>query len=109
MEEHITKFISHEYRRMEYEKMVEEISIVGGISTDLARKYTERALKQWETKKGTDILTLFTATPLSRHEEITAMTAIIRDYLRPIIFSSRKLDRSINTVSDGLERLYHLY
>jgi len=92
----VNKFISHEYRIKEFNKMVELISNKGGISPELARKYTEQALITYNKKN--DILTLFTASPNMRLNEIKKIESTIRDFLRPIIFSEKKLNRTMNII-----------
>lgn len=103
----VNKFISHEYRMKEFNKMVELISVKGGISPRLVRKYTEQALIKYNKKK--DVLTLFTASPGQRLNEIKKIESIIRDSLRPIIFSEKKLNRTMNIIENSLEVMYRLY
>jgi len=103
----VNKFISHEYRIKEFNKMVELISNKGGISPELARKYTEQALITYNKKN--DILTLFTASPNMRLNEIKKIESTIRDFLRPIIFSEKKLNRTMNIIENSLEAMYRLY
>ena len=103
----VNKFISHEYRIKEFNKMVELISVKGGISPGLARKYTEQALIKYNKKN--DILTLFTASPSQRLNEIKKIESTIRDFLRPIIFSEKKLNRTMNIIENSLETMYRLY
>ena len=107
MKSSVNKFISHEYRLKEFNKMVELISIKGRISPELARKYTEQALINYNKKK--DILTLFTASPSMRLNEVKKIESIIRDSLRPIIFSEKKLNRTMNIIENSLEAMYRLY
>ena len=107
MEGSVNKFISHEYRLKEFNKMVELISVKGRISPELARKYTEQALIKYNKKN--DILTLFTASPNMRLNEIKKIQSTIRDFLRPIIFSEKKLNRTMNIIENSLETMYRLY
>ena len=107
MEGSVNKFISHEYRLKEFNKMVELISIKGRISPELARKYTEQALIKYNKKN--DVLTLFTASPNMRLNEIKKIEGTIRDSLRPIIFSEKKLNRTMNIIENALETMYRLY
>jgi hypothetical protein len=107
MEGSVNKFISHEYRLKEFNKMVELISVKGGISPKLARKYTEQALIKYNKKN--DVLTLFTASPRDRLNEIKKIESTIRDSLRPIIFSEKKLNRTMNIIESSLEAMYRLY
>ena len=107
MEGSVNKFISHEYRLKEFNKMVELISEKGRISPELARKYTEQALINYN--KQNDILTLFTASPNMRLNEIKKIESTIRDFLRPIIFSEKKLNRTMNIIENSLETMYRLY
>ncbi len=109
MKNEITRFISHEYRSDSFEKMIQEISAKASVSTELIRKCSKRALTEWETRGGKDVLTLFTARPNDRAEEIEKMLNNLRDYLRPIIFSRKKLDRSIDIASKALDTMYKLF
>ncbi|MHA1719794.1 MAG: hypothetical protein ACTSWX_15740 [Promethearchaeota archaeon] len=107
MEGSVNKFISHEYRLKEFNKMVENISVTGRISPELARKYTQQALINYNKKK--DILTLFTASPSTRLNEIKKIESNIRDFLRPIIFSEKKLNRTMEIIENSLETMYRLF
>lgn len=108
MRDNITRFVSHEYRNKEFEHMVEQISAKGAISVELTRKFTTDALTKWEKSRHNDVLTLFTAKPDTRHEEIDHMLEYFRDSLRPIIFSKRRLDKAMDIARDSLEMMYHM-
>ncbi len=109
MNNDITRFVSHEYRNAEFEKMLQQISFKAGISTELVRKYSTNAFKEWEYDTGKDVLTLFTVSPGNRSREISKMLNNLRDHLRPIIFSQKKLDVAMEIASDSLETMYKLY
>ncbi len=109
MIDNITRFVSHEFRHKNFENMIEEISLRAAISPELIRQYSEKSLNDWEIKKGIDVLTLFTVRQEYRKKEISEMLKILRDYLRPIIFSRKKLDISLNIASQALESMYHIF
>lgn len=109
MKNEITRFVSHEYRSDSFEKMIQEISAKASVSPELVRKCSETALTEWENVGGKDVLTLFTARPDYRSIEIDKMLDKLRDKLRPIIFSRKKLDRSIEIASKALETMYKIF
>ena len=105
----ITRFVSHEFRFREFEQMLQDISAKARISPELVRKYTKKALTGWEKKTGKDVLTLFTTTPTQRRWEIDKMVADLRDHLRPIVFSRKKLDQVMEIATDSIENMYWIY
>ena len=107
--ENVTRFVSHEYRNIEFEQMLQDISSKASISPVLVRKYSEKALKEWEKESGTDVLTLFTTTPSKRSGEIKKMLCNLKDHLRPIVFSSKKLDGVMDIATKSLEAMYRIY
>ena len=109
MKKDITRFVSHEYRSLAFEHMLQDVSIKAGISPELVRQYSTVAMKEWEKDTGNDVLTLFTASSDNRSKEISKMLNHLRDHLRPIIFSQKKLDVAMKIAYDSLENMYHLY
>jgi hypothetical protein len=89
--------------------MLQAISSKASISLALVRKYSQKAMKEWETENGTDVLTLFTTTPSKRSGEIEKMLDHLKDHLRPIVFSSKKLDCVMNIATESLEAMYRIY
>ena len=108
-EKNVFRFISHEFRYREYEQMLQDMSAKASISPELVRKYTKKALTNWEKKSGQDVLTLFTTTPTQRRWEIDKMIADLRDHLRPIVFSQKKLDQVMEIATDSIENMYWIY
>ncbi len=108
MEKNITRFVSHEYRNPEFEKMLEQISAKGGISVELTRQFTTKALEKWQIDRKSDVLALFTAKPQARQREISSMLEYFRDSLRPVIFSKKRLDIAMDIAANSLEAMYHL-
>ena len=109
MEGDVNRFVSHEYRNGEFEKMLQQISSEAAISPELVRKYTKTAMKEWEQESGNDVLTLFASSPNNRSHEISRMLDHFQDHLRPIVFSQKKLDRAMEIASESLETMYNLY
>lgn len=109
MKNDINRFVSHEYRTKEFEHMLQEISTKASISPELVRQYSTVAMKEWETQCGHDVLSLFTASPRNRHEEISKMIDHLRDHLRGIVFSKKKLDLISDIASKSLENMYNLF
>ncbi|MHA1777766.1 MAG: hypothetical protein DRO88_08175 [Promethearchaeia archaeon] len=108
MEDHVTRFVSHEYRNKEFEKMVKKISAEGGISVELTRKFTKEAMHEWEQQQHQDVLTLFTAQPQTLNFEISKMLENLRDKLRPVIISKKRIDRAVEIAANCLENMYHI-
>lgn len=108
MEDHVTRFVAHEYRNKEFEEMVEKISNEGGISVELTRKFTKDAMHEWENQRHKDVLTLFTAQPQTLHVEIAKMLENLRDKLRPVIISKKRIDKAIEIAGSCLENMYHI-
>ncbi|MHA1585402.1 MAG: hypothetical protein ACTSWL_09115 [Promethearchaeota archaeon] len=104
-----TRFVGHEFRAKEFDQMIHGISSKADISEVLVRKFTERALAKWEKEANKDLLSLFTAKKSERQEEINRMCDYLRDYLRPIVISYKKIDQSIEIAVDSLEKMYHLF
>ncbi|MHA1673223.1 MAG: hypothetical protein ACTSYI_06310 [Promethearchaeota archaeon] len=109
MKNNVTRFISHEYRNMEFERMLKHISAKGGLSIELTRQFSTNALEKWEKVHSSDVLALFTAKPTTRNEEIGHILEYFRDSLRPVIFSKKRLDRAMEIAADSLEAMYHLF
>ena len=105
----ITRFISHEFRIVEFEKMLQAISTKTRVSPELVRQYSTTAMKEWENGSGRDVLRLFTVSPNTRRTEISRILDHLRDHLRPIIFSRKRLDLAMKIASESLENMYHLY
>ncbi|MHA1522245.1 MAG: hypothetical protein ACTSVZ_07335 [Promethearchaeota archaeon] len=108
MEKNITRFVSHEYRNPEFEQMLKLISAKGGISVELTRQFTTKALEKWQRDHKSDVLALFTAKPQTRHKEINSMLEYFRDSLRPVIFSKKRLDIAMEIAGNSLENMFHL-
>ena len=108
MVDNVTRFVSHEYRNKEFEQMVEKISAEGGISVELSRKFAKDALHSWEDRHHQDVLTLFTAKPQTLHHEISQMLEYLRDKLRPVILSKKRIEKAVEIAANCLENMYHI-
>ncbi len=107
--ESINRFVSHEFRVPEFERMAQDISGVSHISVELVKVNTEKALIQWEKNSKRDVLTLFIGHPEDRFAEISKMVDYLRSYLSPLANSEKILNKSMQIAIDSLERMYYLY
>ena len=105
----INRFVNHEFRYKEFERMLQSISAKTRTSPELIRKYTQRAMDEWEKDTGLNVLNLFVKTRAMRSREILKILDHFRDHLRPIVFSKRKLDEAINIAYTSLENMYHIF
>ena len=102
----VIRFVPKSYQKVEYEKMFEKISECARLSVTLIKNYTERALFDWELSSGQEITALFSFTVDKRVKEIHQIGHYLKNYLEPILDSSKTINRSVHIAPRALENMY---
>lgn len=102
------RFVSMEsdedsYDMFLFEKMASKIAHEAQISPTIVKKYSQRAIKEWEERTGQVFINLVKMTSVDRSENVYNILSDLRHSLEPFVPSVKTLDKSMSIASVSLE------